>query len=656
MHACTSTKEDLTTMAVTPGNNNGPAQTTMSNALQNAGVAQASVGTGTAQTRSSGFRGGNTNGAVNLNARRPRPIARYGFSEVASKFLTAFQEAHDESIKDGDSAFKDMFRFHILDHQNLSIPLSMVCEVMAVDDGKGGQHAGVFTYVIAASNNRLANRFMSYGNNLQVEIDVVPGDVINPEMWNIVEGYLKAQYGSNVSFYNAGAVVLPREMTPDAKGDIHTAIYNGTQALYTVMDKLVGAESPLNLKDFQGTTIQGTVDLSPQSMAGLGGLPIRNDLGVSLNYVTRSQGLAGVNSDVVNGLTRVAGYVDLEYVGQATAPQPQQIGFQPFQPVPTQQYAPRYVITDLDTRTDAITMEGVLLGLISAGMVTQQWTWARAFEPRLSAKKSEIDIRDIGALGYVVNFGDPNNAKRERVDTRGTFGQQELINLLSFAVYDQPMVSMDIEEVGTLGWLHQAFIASVNGSQQAYQDVISAANALTNGVFGNMWDNSPIVRDDANRVHLGYYIGKDGERHDLREIDRLAILNLFGDRDMDIVYNWDRSWNDLNIPAELRLEIRAKLYKSALNGVEITGYARRVTFTTKFLTTLTLAAQQAGLSIQQTNMTMITQTGQVRPLYNTADVALHQQGFGANVFTMAGGNGYGAFRGGTSAFTGRFGG
>lgn len=639
-------------MSVTTGNNNGPAQTTMGNALQDAGVTRPSS-TPSGQHQRAGIRSGGPTG-LSINARRPRPISRFGFSESATKYLKAFQDSFKESVKDAEAGYEDLFRFHILDHTNLSTPLSLICEVMTVADNEGKKHAGTFTYVIAASNAKLPNRFIPYGNNQQVEVDVVPGDVINTEMWGIIESYLRTQYGNDVAFYNAGAAVLPRDMSPESQADIGLALYHGTQALYTILGGVIGTEEPLNVKMFQGYTVQGTVNLSPPPTATLGGLPVRNDLAIELNYLTRAQGLTGINSEVSNGLTRVGGYVDLEFVGNGVAAPVQNYGFQPFQQIPTQQYAPRYVITDLDTRTDAVALEDILLGLYSSTMVTQNWTWARPFEPRLGRKKNETDMRDIGALGYVINFGDPTSTERKRVPTTGTFSQADLFKLISFAVHDQAMISIDIDETGTLSWVHQYFIAAANGVESAYRQIVTAADNLTNNVFSKNWDNSPIIRDDFNRVHLGYFIGNDGERHDLREIDRLAILNLFGDRDMEVVYAWDRSWNDLNIPLELRLETRAKIFKNSLPGVEITGYARRATFTTKFLTVLAHSIAQAGLMVQQTNMTMITQTGQQRPLYNMADVALQNQAFGGG-FTFAGNQGYSGFRSGGSTFLGRFG-
>lgn len=641
------------------GNNNGPAATPMGTTLQDAGVSRPSVGQQQAaptQARPAGIRG-------SINGLRPRPVSRFGHSEVSTRFQKAFEQLFDENVKaaGADAAYRDMFRFHVLDHTTFNLPLSLLCAVMTIADAKGAKYAGVFTYVIAASNARLANRFINWGQNQSTEVDVVPGDVINPQTWAIVEAHLQGLYGSDVKFYNAGGADLPHDMVPPAPAvnggvpevseDVRLALYHGTQALYTVLEPISGSEEPLSVKQFAGYTIQGAVNVAPPPAFTLGNQPVRNDLSVELNYVTRTQGLHGATQDVTNGLTRVGGYVDLEYVGQ-----PQMQPMNPFYPQQPQQQtaplAPRYVITELDTRTDAVALEDILLGLYSAGMLTQNWTWARQFEPHGKVKKGELDFRDIGALGYLVNFGDPNSPKREKVDTR-TLSQTDLYKMIGFAIRDTLAISLDIAETGTLSWIHQYFIASAAGVQSATQAIVKAANNLTNGVFGQLWDNSPIVRDDNNRLHLGYYTGRDNERRDLREVDRLAILNIYGDRDMEMVWAWDRSWNDLNIRPEVRMETRAKVYKNGLSGVEITGYARRVTFTTNFIVTLTKALIQAGLVVQQTNMTMIPQTGQHRPLYNMDNVALSGQAF-AGAFTMAGGNGYGGFRGGNSAFLGRF--
>lgn len=632
-------------------NNNNGGQTTLGDSLRTAGITQDSVAAG-APRQGQSARQRFSSGGMNLNAILTRPIPRYGASEVAGNFMKAMEEDFQEKVSNNEQ-YRDFYQFQLLDHNRLGIPLSLITMIMT-EEFEGKNHAGVFTFVVAASGNKLPNRFINYGNGQQVEVDVVPGDMINDDMWAVVTRYLSEQYGQDVVFHNAGAAVLPREMNPESKSEIAAAVYNASQALFTVLDNQVSADQAAfsidMLKEYQ---LQGTIEYNPAPIFGLGHLPIRNDVSVALNYLTRVTGLVGNQSETVNGLTRVAGYIDLEYVGPAAPPQGA-MGYNPYVQVPTQQYVPRFVITDLDSRIDAITPETTLLGLITAGMTGQHLAWVRSFEPRLGLKKNEEDLRDIGALGYVINYGGPED-KPGRIDTRGTFSQQELFNLVTFSVYNQLIVSQDVEETGTLAWLNQMFIAAANGSQDAYNLVINAADQLTNGVFKTLWQGGAITRDDANRVHLGFYIDKNGDRRDLREIDRLAILNLFGGRDADVINNWDRSWLDISIPMEIRLEMRAKILKNLLNGVEITGYARRISYTEVFIKTLTEAAYTAGLRIQQTNMTMILQSGIQRPVYDPNGVALMDSNLGSNVYSMQSAGGYQGFRGAASAFTGRFG-
>lgn len=632
-------------MSIQQGNNGTPAgQTAMSEAFTRAGAApqqqsqQQSQSAGQGQPRAT--RGGNAVLELN-NTRLRRPMSRNQTGELTAALVREL-EGHMQDAMGPN--FRDSYSIHVLDNSSNLIALStiLVCFTVTHD---GVNHCSVFQLVVEGSGARLSNRFVNIGGQ-NVEIDVVPGDVVDRAQWERITGFLSDVFGQKLEFHNAGAAVIPTELSVEDKTHLHRVLYSATQALYTVTDNdVIGFEAPLTIKDIDANTnLSATLDYNPPALDNDVGLPVRSDISVILRATLANSGGA-LQHEQVREITRVDGYIDLVY----SEPAPQAWNAPPV----TQRYYPRFVITGLDSQIDAITPELQLLALSTAGLLSKNMAWGGVYRPRYS-KSGQYDLRDIGAIGYEVNLtGDPN-ARPERVDTKAdSFSTTSLYALLQQTVHDSLLYSMDIEEVGTLAWLHQVFIAAANNEPGAYRSIVDAATRLTDGHFSQYWQGGPICVDDNNRVHLGYYIDQDGSRRDIRDIDYLALLNLIGEKDMATVVNWSKSFDDVNVPAEIRLEQRAKLLKALLPGVQLKGYARRVTFYPEFLTALTLAASAAGLTIRPSNLINdFTGTG-TRPTYQAAQFAVNSQ-MGQGLFNWSAPNAYGG-RGMGGPFFGRYG-
>ena len=416
----------------------------------------------------------------------------------------------------------------------------------------------------------------------------------------------------NVEVHEAGCMIVFSEMKPDNSEAVRKCMYNAQQAAITVMDSIAGGrEEPFNIGWFrvEGGETVAKLEYNPGHAESVSGEPVRSDCSISLQYnINANQSNLTNNFEEALDLALVDVYTRLVYAPLPPAAIPGQVQ-------EMRHYVPQIVITSLDSQVDAVTMELQLLAMAQATLMSHNYAWAGCFRPNHATKG--LDIKDVGAIGYQVNLTADPNGKFVKPDTKSkSFGDKEFYTFIRQNVRDTVEYTIDIEEVGPLSWILQAFAAvavksngktigdakSVAGAQRAYDLIYNAADNLTMGEFKKVFQGGPITIDLDERVHLGYYIDQTGTRKDLRDIDNLALLNMVGKDDMSVVWKWAETFDAIDIPSEIRMEDRTRILKTVLPGVKIKGYARKYVISNAFLIALNQACQAAGLVIRPSNM------------------------------------------------------
>lgn len=580
---------------------------------------------------------------VDANANLRRNFSRNSSGEYVQKFEKTLKKLFSENLGE---KWTDSYRLIVLDNQSANVALSSIL-LCYYERTNVGDFVSVATLIVEASAAALQNRTTNIGGT-PVEIEVVPGDIFwgSDDFWIQAVNAVTESYG-NVQVNDAGAQVLPRELDPEDEHRLRGVLYQASSACQTIMDNVLGGvEEPFNVGWVQaGDSLSARVDFGNDNIENAVGLPLRADVIItqqgSLNNTASNPG----QFEQVKDISIVTGYVDLVFV----PPPAPALGQAPM----TQSYFPRFVMTRLDTQIDANTLELQLAALASAFLLTRGSAYRGSFKPR---PISGTDLHDIGAIGYEVNLTGNPNAEPDRILTKDdSFGNVQLQQLLQAAVHDGLMYSLDIEETGELAWIHQTFIAAANNDPTAVAAIVQAANNLTKNVFGTIWNNGQIAQDDGTRIHLGYFVDNEGRKHDLREIDYLAMLNLAGRDHPGLIQEFENTYVATNVPLEIRLEKRIKLIKGFISGkLEVKNFARRITFAGDFIVALARSIEAAGLHIRPTNL--VEQYGGVyqRGQYNTQNFAVNGQAVG-NLFAYQQ-PGFGRQSGNYNApFTGRFG-
>lgn len=583
------------------------------------------------QSRSSGKAEG-LGGLFGLNSKMKRTFSRSSAGEEVAAYAKTIRELIKLEDEDGSSGIQAL----VLDGPSSGLSVSSIIIAMAHQHA-GGTDVTAYTLLVESSvGGRLPPRQVPFGNQYQAEITTVVGDLYDDWYMQNVSRVVKEKFG-DVRVTDAGYMVIPSEMSHEDRERVRKVLFVADQALSECMaGRLNVAEEPFTVAQIDPkVALNAILEYDTQNDETVSGLPIRSDISIRLQGVTRIN--QNAQHQAMLDLTKVDGFIDLVY--DANVQQQQQNmwgGFLPqqSQPVQSQHFFPRLVITRSDSEgVDFITPELQLLGLATATLLSRNGNWMPVFLPKYDA--GEIDLRDLGAVGREINLtGDPQ-AEPKALDTKSdSFKPEHMAQLIQFLIHDSLIYSMDIEEAGELSWVHGIFMGAANNNFEATQAIVATADNLTGGRFSRKFGNQPLVHDENNRIHLGYWLDEHKNKRDLREIDYLAMINWVGGKDMALVRKFTDTFDNDQKPIELRLEEREGIYKAILNDkFKIKGYARRVTFTPEFIRCLHEACEEAGLVINPQNVTQDYSNRNVRGSSNARDYAV--SGLSGGMFQSA---------------------
>jgi hypothetical protein len=582
-------------------------QTTMGSAFSSAQAQQGSQA------------GGQQYGQQSAQGRGPRPkladfgrigrsaMSRSPASDIITKLNGALAEVYKESV---DKSFEVTL---IPIDLNQTRALEKSCIVVALRDLQN-PNVGVayHTLILEGSSEPVQSRFEMIGN-VNTEIQRVTGDVYNPTYQTEVAEWVARQFPGQ-ALLPVDAEVVPTEFDVENTKRLHGLAANAVTACATELEmKSGGIDIDLGSVE-QDNTLTVQMNFGAPQSEDVVGLPIRSDIVIDFRAGGQPiPGQPGVTSRV-STLSRISGFMDLVWVPAVK----QQQAFNPW--VAAQQlppsadefkcYIPRFVMTDLESQ-NLLSIRAQLLSLVTAFTLRENNAWVEAFRPS-TVSPDGVDWKDIGAVGIEANFERNTSGFGTRIDTksdqfqRGQNMQNDyLVRLVASVFQPKLLISLDVPEVGPQTWFNSVFAAAgeLNNphSITATEVILKEANDLTHGRFGKYFpQGARAMVDENNRIHTGYYIARNGEIRDLRDIDYLAVLNMVGDRDPELAREWSDSFALTGVPLEVRLAKRKTIITGILgqNNVHFKGFARRVTFEPAFVDALINACKEVGLAVR----------------------------------------------------------
>lgn len=456
------------------------------------------------------------------------------------------------------------------------------------------------TLLLEGSNEPMQARVTNWNNQTVVE-DRVAGDIMDQQYADTVHAIVTRAFPGQTC-RPTSAQVVPRKFNWEDADAVRNLAINGIYPCISDMETNHPQFTDINLTRWtRDASLQVQINFNESDRTDYCGLPVRNNIAITLTAVdnTKQNQQSLNNQERSKKISQLGGFIDLVWAPDAQAMNPygvQQKGQAKYL------YSPRFVMTNLEN-VMRMTIASQLLAMQTAMVLRETPTsWYPYYDSRPQGTSGRsIDLRDIGAINIEANVMDEPGGYGTKIDTKlASFNSFEQGKLLASTVRPVLLYSLDVSECGSDTWYNEVFPAAAAGSTPAQAAIIEAAQELTGGAFMRHYksNESPVVVDD-DRIHLGYYAGQDGVRHDIRDIDYLAVLNLLGETDRGAAQAWSDTFMQTGYPLSKRLHERKKMLIDMLRGdVTFTGFARRVTMSGRFLEALDNSCKEAGLALR----------------------------------------------------------
>lgn len=471
--------------------------------------------------------------------------------------------------------------------------------------------AAFHTLVLAGTAGDLQPRVGHFGGS-QYEIKQLPDGAWQPAMKTFVQGEVARAFGIETQYcVDMDATTIPADFRIDDDRLINSVGTNAIVACNTELENCLPDFADLDLVDAQagGEALSSRVTFNDTLVYDAVGRPVRADIQIAMSAEPIKNG-NGYQNNRVTPVAQLTGYVELQPDVDPKLIQAQP-GFAPASgfantwaqapQVTKQPYQALFVITSMET-AQLQTPPAQLLALVQAMMLQYNNVWANSLMPRPAGRGREMDLRDIGALGYEVPFQrDESTGMGLRVETKqSSFNQEAFAYLLSKWVQPGLAFALDVSDAGPDTWYNGVFAGAAQGSAEAVAEIIRAANTLTRNkfspIYARLGGTGQIVDTRVSRVHRTSYVDPDGNLRDGRDYDYTAMANLRGDKNLRDLEVYSNSFLS-NDPIEARLAERARLLDSMVQ-LSYDGMMTRVHFEAKFMQALAEACAATGLTLR----------------------------------------------------------
>lgn len=605
-------------------------------------------------------------GVSEIGAVRLAAISRLGAGETVDSFKRAIEKQLESLSADQ----RDNFQLVVMNRETDRVYNSTLIIARPIEYG-GKVHVLAYALPVEASNPINEARVFQ-GAGQTSEISWAASDLLDSRFTATMTRFLQNKWGAEAQVVYAGGRPLPVELKADDSAHLLRVLYEADQALITATEKYVthASAAVVSAAMFRNDNARASVNVIPQPIDSDDsvGNPVRAGITIELS-ATRNIGQAQANQSLHDRdqdirLTRVQAYVDPTYDTRHLQQAPAYAGA----PQDSRCFLPRIVIRTVDTEQQMpLTKESHLLGVLSTtALANNIGLWANSLRPR-NFTNASVEIQrmtDVGGLGLIAPLNPQNREDLQRISTDPReFSDADFESLISrtFVHTEEqgPFFTLLVEEAGERSWLTDVYIYAADGDPDALNELVETANNLSDGHFERLWRNEPdqrMVHNDQNRVHMGYFIDGKSNRVDMHYADTLAMVNLYAEKDRQLVSDFIQTYNPATGSLEQRLSRREQILRNTFNQLTIKGYGRLVTFFPRFLEVANQSLRAAGLEIIPANL----RAGefQTRPQFGVLDPSLFSMGSGrtGGVFTHSQiGMGTGSYRGIGGVVSGNYG-
>ena len=443
-------------------------------------------------------------------------------------------------------------------------------------------------------------------NGQQITLTVTVGDTYTADYRNAITAYVTHSLNSKKAAVAAGYQIVYAETEVDSTHRIAALLGEGVRAIEFTRNTQDPTAKTFCLADVQNKqNVRIVTHLSTDArVLDTNQMPIRADIALTLAYQEAKDSKNPTSQTKTTPVSSTAAYVDLIYTPSQAA-----LAYHPYMP-PTPQFIPRVTITQSMTHLPVSALEFSLLNIAAVTSTLNQQNFGCVWRNQM-AKAGGINMRELGAIAYLAKNLVPTEMQGKAIDTSDV---SELQRLIQTALNKGVVFSMDIRQGGAGNWVNELFLRAAYGDVAAANRIITAANNLTGQRFKNHFKGGLVVTPNVVVQPSGYYV--DGvEREDASKLDLLAMLNIFGSTDPNVVNQFLNATMNTSLDTNLRMYQLTQLLTQVVKGYKVKAYSTKITFAGEFIAALCKAVAECGVSFTGNSL---NRDGQ-QPYMQTAD-------------------------------------
>lgn len=527
-------------------------------------------------------------------------------SEVVSAMKQSFQK-FAESLPDKNISVDTI----VLDRNNYTnLQYSVVVLTLQLKTVPGNPLA-YYSYLITSTGEEIpveTRQFTTASTQETVEVMRLPSDANDPVLRKMVLDQVMAKVGKGTPVFEVSGSTIPRNFVIENKSEaedtkLWNLFINGILACRKVLDFQYSTTDLSLVRASGDSTLAVQVERVDNDVTyDLTGLPCRSDVSVRMIARSKVENGSTLNRQNQKVISRAYGYVDFIWIGK---PKVQNAWGAPVQPAaPSPIYQPCFVITNaMPEGIQSLTAQ--LMMLASTYVLVENKNWLIGVMPRKGlGKQNNSTLDEISAIGFDVNVDgqQPGQVGKRFNITPADFTMTKLRDFMDQVTHPGLLIGLTVPECGASTWQHADFAAAAEGVVEAQENIIQAMDYLTGGNFSKEWAKVPaqnrrICYLYGDRIHMGYYYDKGRQEYrDIHDLSYLPLLNMVNGKDMNQVRRYSDSFNNTEIPLDVRLSRRKQIYD--ILSPTYTGYGRMVIFSAYFMQAMVTAMAAANLHLK----------------------------------------------------------
>lgn len=502
----------------------------------------------------------------------------------------------ERSLEGGGGLDHSKFQVLGLDAQEHGLGASAAIVCYPVDRGQTIEVL-VNTLVLEATVDGIGDSRYVDVNGRSYALPVLAGDFVTESYMATVQDIVLKAFSNQrkaIEVVSAGwRVVSSKVNFAEAEDQMVRNVLFYSQAAITAMyNERYHADTYFSLDWLsRDSQLEIAVDMSGRPVLTADGLPRRSDLAISVAGQVR-KGDNTVNVPLAN----IGGYVSLLY----TPPQ-RQSGWSRRGQQDEPCFTPTFIINRMDTNTNSITPELLLLAMAASSVVSRNEAWAQNFIPG-DVSEDGVDVRDSGLLNIL---GPDEDNSPIVFDNRKSLDTNRWGEYFFSLVNQQLAWAIELEEGGDNSWITSLLLdAAEDSSGAAVHRLYDYADRLTGGHFTRraqeLGVEQPLVHSGA-RYLTGTWVDAHGQERDLREWDLLRWMATNPKDGGDAALRYQAIIDQSDVAQEIRVseQYQQLVETMGVQSVKPARYVDLVFINPAFIEALALAVSDNKINIDQ---------------------------------------------------------